>query len=97
MKTLFLIGQNARGQWVAQTQAGRCGGLFVSQAAALKFALMENGNRKEHVITVPGVFELDMGERTFAVVHSAPKAAAAVTRTTTPTRPLNQPAIPQAA
>ena len=66
MKTanLFLIGQNSRGQWIAQKQAGRCGGMFVSHAAALKFALMENGNRREHVITVPGeFFDVDPGKR----------------------------------
>jgi len=92
---LFLIGQNSRGQWIAQKQAGRCGGLFVSRAAALKFALLENGNRREAVITVPDAFELDMGERTFALVHSAP--AAASPRITSPSRPASAPAIPQAA
>jgi len=93
---LFLIGQNSRGQWIAQKQAGRCGGLFVSHAAALKFALMENGNRREAVITVPGVFELQMGERTLAVVHSA-KTLPVTPRPSMPSRPVHQPAIPQAA
>jgi hypothetical protein len=92
MKTpLFLIGQNSRGQWIAQKQAGRSGGLFVSHAAALKFALMETGHRRENVITVPGVLELDMGERTFTVVHSAPKPMHV------PSRPAPQSSIPQAA
>lgn len=97
MKTapLFLIGQNSRGQWVAQKQAGRTGGLFVSHAAAMKFALMENGNQREAVINMPGPFELDMGERTFALVHSAP--AVALPFASPPQRPLNRPAFPQAA
>src|SRR6478752_7769890 len=88
---LFLIGQNSRGQWIAQKQAGRCGGVFVSHAAALKFALMETGQRREAVITVPGRLELELGDR-FPVIHSAPRP----TRPTTPTRPVNR-AVPQAA
>jgi len=92
MKTLFQIGQNACGQWVAQ--AGRRGGLFVSQAAAVKFAMMENGHRKGAIVNVPAL-ELDLGGPTLAVVRSAPKLPAAITRT--PSRPVTQPAIPQAA
>jgi hypothetical protein len=94
MKTLFLIGQNARGQWVAQTQAGHRGGLFVNQAAAVKFAMMENGHRKDAIVNVPAL-ELDLGGPTLAVVHSAPKLPVAITRA--PQRPAPQPAIPQAA
>ena len=58
---LFLIGQDSRGNWVVQDQRGLRGGLFVSQAAARKFALFENGDRPELVVMVPGVFELDVG------------------------------------
>ena len=57
---LFLIGQNRRGQWVVQDQRARRGGLFVSRAAALKYALFENGNRPQAVVMVPGILELDM-------------------------------------
>jgi hypothetical protein len=57
---LFLLGKNARGNWVVQSQHGLRGGLFVSRAEALKFALFENCKRPELVITVPGVLELDM-------------------------------------
>jgi hypothetical protein len=87
---LFLIGQNSRGQWIAQKQAGRCGGVFVSHAAALKFALMETGQRREAVITVPGVLELELGDR-FPVIHSVP------VRPNMPTRPVNRQVMPQAA
>jgi hypothetical protein len=59
--SLFLIGKDSCGRWVAKKQHGQTGGLFVNQAAALKFALFENGNRKDAVVNVPGVFELDMG------------------------------------
>jgi hypothetical protein len=57
-QSTFLIGKDSRGRWVAQKQHGHTGGLFVNYAAALKFALFENGNRKDAVVTVPGVFEL---------------------------------------
>ena len=63
---LFLIGKDSRGRWVAQKQHGKTGGLFVNREAAFKFAMFENGRRPEAVITVPGVFELDMGESKLA-------------------------------
>jgi hypothetical protein len=57
---LFLVGKDSHGHWVARDQSGRCGGLFVDRAEALKFAMFENGNRPQAVIMVPGVLELDM-------------------------------------
>jgi len=62
----FMIGKDSRGRWVAQKQHGLTGGLFVTYAAALKFALFENGNRREAVMTVPGTFELDIGSHALA-------------------------------
>jgi len=59
-KSLFRIGKNSRGNWVVQDQSGLCGGLFVDRAEAVKFAMLENGNRPQAVIMVPGVLELDM-------------------------------------
>jgi hypothetical protein len=41
---LSLIGTDSRGRWVVTDQNGRYGGLFVGRAAAIKFALSENGN-----------------------------------------------------
>ena len=64
--SLFLIGKDSRGRWVVQDRNGLRGGLFVSRADALKFALFENGNRPEAVITVVGVLELDMSGNAFA-------------------------------
>ena len=58
---LFMIGKDSHGHWVVQDQGGLNGGLFINRAQALKFALFENGNRKDAVVTVPGVFELDLG------------------------------------
>jgi hypothetical protein len=57
-KTLFLMGQDSHGNWVVRDQQCRCGGLFVDRAAALKFALYENGNQPRAVIMVPGILEL---------------------------------------
>jgi hypothetical protein len=64
--SLFLLGRNGRDQWVAQDQGGRRGGLFVSQAAALKYALFENGRKPELVVNMPGTFELDLSGAVFA-------------------------------
>jgi hypothetical protein len=58
--SLFLIGKDSHGNWVAQDRNGLCGGLFVGRAEALKFAMFENGHRPQAVIMVPGVLELDM-------------------------------------
>lgn len=57
---LFFVGRDSRGNWVAQDQQHRCGGLFVSRAAAIKFALFENGHRPQAVIMVAGSLELDL-------------------------------------
>jgi hypothetical protein len=61
------MGQDSRGNWVVQDQRGVCGGIFINPAAALRFAMFENGNRPRAVIMVPGVFELDMGRKAAAV------------------------------
>ena len=58
--SLFLMGQDAHGNWVVQDQRGMCGGLFADRVTALRFAMYENGNRPQGVVMVPGVFELDM-------------------------------------
>jgi hypothetical protein len=73
---LFLIGQNARGQWVAQDQRGLRGGLFVSHAAALKYALFENGRRSHLVVTMPGTFELDLTASAFPAYQAKVTAEA---------------------
>jgi len=63
--SLFLIGKNRRGNWVVQDQRGLRGGLFVSRAAALKYALFENGNQPHLVVTIPGNFDLDLSANAF--------------------------------
>ncbi len=63
--SLFMVGRDSHGHWVAQDQNGLCGGLFVDRAEALKFAMFENGHRPQAVIMVPGVLELNMRARPY--------------------------------
>jgi hypothetical protein len=62
--TIVFIGKNSRGNWVAQEQDGLYGGLFDNRAAAVRYALFENGNHPETLVAVSREIELDMsGER----------------------------------
>jgi hypothetical protein len=67
---IVLIGKNSRGCWVAQEQNGLYGGLFVSRADAVRYALFENGHHPEAIVSTPGILELDMG-RSASSSHSA--------------------------
>jgi hypothetical protein len=69
---LFMVGRNARGNWVVRDRSGLRGGIFVDRAEALRFAMFENGNRPQAVIVVAGVFELDMGRKR-GTAQSPPK------------------------
>ena len=60
LSTVVFIGRNRRGQWVAQEQNGLYGGLFVSRAQAIKYALFENGHHLETIVELPREIELDM-------------------------------------
>ena len=71
LSSIVFIGQNHRGQWIAQEQNGLYGGLFVSRAQAIKYALFENGQHPETIIELPREIELDMGQ------HPAPSQRAA--------------------
>jgi len=62
-QSVFMIGRNGRGQWVVQDQRHLRGGLFVSCAEALKFAMFENGNRPGAAIMLPGTTELDFNAK----------------------------------
>jgi hypothetical protein len=59
--TIVFIGKNSRGNWVAQEQDGLYGGLFTNRAAAVRYALFENGNHPETLVAVSREIELDMG------------------------------------
>ena len=58
---IVFIGKNKGGRWVAQEQNGLYGGLFVSRAQALKYALFENGHHPETIVELALEIELDMG------------------------------------
>jgi hypothetical protein len=59
--TIVFIGQNRRGQWVAREQNGLFGGLFVSRAQAVKYALFENGHHPETIVELSRGIEFDAG------------------------------------
>jgi hypothetical protein len=60
------IGRNGRGDWVAREQHGLYGGLFVSRAQAIKYALSENGRHPETIIELPRTIELAPGSSSSA-------------------------------
>jgi hypothetical protein len=55
------IGKNRSGNWIVQQQNGLYGGLFVSRAQAVKYALFENGHHPETIIELSREIELDIG------------------------------------
>jgi hypothetical protein len=57
---IFVIGKDSKGNWVAQEQSGKRGGLFVDHARALKFAKSECGPDPHAIVWVSGVLELDL-------------------------------------
>jgi hypothetical protein len=58
---IVFIGRDHRGHWVAREQNGLFGGLFVSRAQAVKYALFENGHHPETIVEISREIELDMG------------------------------------
>ena len=69
--TIVFIGQNSRGQWIAQEQNGLYGGLFVDRAQAVKYALFENGNHPEAIVELSRKIELEPGASSFFARRSA--------------------------
>ena len=57
--SLVVIGRNSRGNWVAQESHGLFGGLFVSRAQAVKYALGENGPHPATIVLSADIVELD--------------------------------------
>ncbi|WP_349509720.1 hypothetical protein [Bradyrhizobium sp. Tv2a-2] len=55
-----LLGINRRGSWVVREKNGLYGGLFVTRAHALKYALSENGHHREAIVEVSRGIELDI-------------------------------------
>ena len=67
--------KNSRGNWVAQEQNGLYGGLFVSRAQAVKYALFENGHHPETIVELSREIELDMGGKLPSPAASTRRAA----------------------
>ncbi|MHB0773882.1 hypothetical protein ACYCVF_35880 [Bradyrhizobium sp. 1.29L] len=55
-----LVGRDRCGNWVVRQQNGIFGGLFVSRAEALKYALRKNGRHPEAIVEVSREIELDI-------------------------------------
>jgi hypothetical protein len=86
----MLIGKNSRGHWVVRSQDGLSGGLFVNRTEALRYALFENGRRRDAIIMMPGCLELALSEpvnapATAALASEAPFARAKPARVLVPT------------
>ena len=64
---LVIIGRNSRGNWVAQENNGLFGGLFVSRAQAVKYALFENGHHPETIVLTSNIVELDMHRKASSI------------------------------
>lgn len=74
----FYIGRDSHGRWVAQNADHLRGGLFISRAAAMKFAMDECGHRPEAIIALNHIIELDFGAHPQSDVSSSlvlPQAA----------------------
>ena len=57
--SVFMIGQDSRGNWVVRDQPGVRGGLFVGHAQALRYVRTEARNDPATVVMVGGALELD--------------------------------------
>ena len=68
--SVFMIGQDSRGNWVVRDQRGLRGGLFVGRAEALRYVREESENHPRAIVMVNGVFELDTsGTRRPPMLH----------------------------
>jgi hypothetical protein len=57
--SVFMIGQDSRGNWVVRDQSDLRGGLFVGRAEALRYVRFEAGDHQGVIVMVSGEFELD--------------------------------------
>jgi hypothetical protein len=57
--SIFMVGQDSRGNWVALEKSGARGGLFTNRAEAFKFVKFENGNRLHAVVWVNEIVEFN--------------------------------------
>ncbi len=57
----FYVGRDSHGRWIAQDAGHLRGGLFISRAAAMKFAMDETGHRPDAIVSLDHVIDLDFG------------------------------------
>jgi hypothetical protein len=57
--SVFMVGQDSRGNWVVRDQCGLRGGLFVGRAEALRYVRDEAGNHQRPAVMVNEALELD--------------------------------------
>lgn len=60
-KSYFLLGQDARGDWVVREHGGNKAGIFKSREAALRFARLESRDEHFAVVHVFDGLEFDYG------------------------------------
>ena len=58
-KSYFVLGQNARGQWVIRENTGKKAGVFTSREAALRFVRLESADGHFAVVHVNEEVEFD--------------------------------------
>ena len=73
-QNLVLIRRNSRGAWVARESHGLFGGLFVSRAQAVKYALAESGHYPLTIVLTADIIELDMHRMASSAPPAAPDA-----------------------
>ena len=68
--SVFILGQDNRGNWVVRDQNGLRGGIFVGRAEALRYVRFEAGDRPRAIVVVNEALELDTsGMRRLPIPH----------------------------
>ena len=57
----LIVGRNDENHWVVVEAYGRCGGIFATEAAAVRCAREESGDRRGAVSSAPWPIVLDIG------------------------------------
>jgi hypothetical protein len=57
--SVFILGQDDRGNWIVREQNGLRGGIFVGRAEALRYVRFEAGDRPRALVMVNEALELD--------------------------------------
>ncbi len=55
----FVLGRDHGGRWIIQEANGLCGGMFVSENAAIRYAKLESAGRGSVILLVANPIELN--------------------------------------